>query len=216
MPEILLIRHGETQWNVDRRLQGHLDVALSPEGIRQATALGRVLLDEPLDAIFASDLQRASDTAQAIAAPRGMTVQIDAGLRERCFGAFQGLLHHEISARYPLDYAAWQRRDLDARYPCGSSRAETLREFSARALACVTRLAECGGHRRIVMVTHGGVLDALYRHVHHLGYGQPRDFAVLNASINRLTWDGREFRIREWANVAHLAQESRDEVDNAR
>jgi probable phosphoglycerate mutase len=213
--EILLIRHGETQWNVDKRLQGHRDIGLNREGLRQATALGRALLDEPLDAVFSSDLQRSIDTAQAIAAARGMTVQTDAALRERCFGAFEGLLHHEIGARYPDAYAAWQQRDLDARYPCGQSDAETLREFSARAIACVARLAGSGG-RKLAMVTHGGVLDALYRHINHLGYEKPRDFAVLNASINRLEWDGGQFRILQWADVTHLAHGARDEVDNAR
>jgi probable phosphoglycerate mutase len=215
--EILFIRHGETQWNVDKRLQGHLDIGLNREGLRQATALGRTLLQQPLDAIFSSDLRRAADTAKAIAMPHGMQVQTDAGLRERCFGAFEGLLHPEIEQRYPPAFAAWKRRDLDARYPCGQYHAETLREFAVRVLACVTRLAAADeNYRRIVIVTHGGVLDTMYRHVHKLPYEHPRDFPVLNGSINRLSWDGSNFRILQWADVAHLARPARDEVDNAR
>ena len=107
MTEILLIRHGETDWNVDKRLQGHIDIALNAEGLRQAAALGAVLADEPLDAVFASDLQRARDTAQAVAAPQALPVQIAPTLRERCYGAFEGLRHVEIAQRYPQDYAAW-------------------------------------------------------------------------------------------------------------
>lgn len=214
--EILLIRHGETDWNVEKRLQGHSDIALNREGVRQAAALGRFLLDEPLDAIFSSDLLRAFDTAQAIAQPRGMTVQTDAGLRERCFGGFEGLIHPEIAQQYPAHYAAWQRRDFDARYPKGTQDAETLREFAARAMACVAWLASRGGYQKIAIVTHGGVLDTVHRQASNLGYEHARNFEVLNASINRVKWDGTRFHILAWADISHLAHVSLDEADNAR
>ena len=215
MTEILLIRHGETDWNVEKRLQGHTDIDLNREGVRQVAALGRALLDEPLDAIFSSDLKRAWATAQGIAIPRGMNVQLNKGLRERCFGAFEGMLHPEIHARYPEGYAAWKRRDIDARYPPGEFHAETLREFSARAIAAITSLAETSGHKKIAIVTHGGVLDSVYRHARNMGYEHPRDFDVLNASINRVSWDGAHFQILKWADVAHLAHAALDESDNA-
>ncbi len=214
MIELLLIRHGETEWNVEKRLQGHRDIALNREGTRQAAALGRVLLDESLDALYSSDLQRALHTAQAIAMPRGMKVQLEVDLRERCFGAFEGLIHPEINAQYPDGYAAWQRRDVDARYPSGEFHAETLREFSARVLACITRLAAHAGHRKIALITHGGVLDTVYRNATGMGYEHPRNFDVLNASINRVTWDGSRFAIVNWADVSHLAHASRDEIDH--
>ena len=107
MTEILLIRHGETAWNAKKRLQGHLDIPLNEEGERQALALGRALRDESLDVVFSSDLQRARQTAHAIAAPRGMQVLLDRGLRERCYCAFEGMLYGEIKQRYPESYAAW-------------------------------------------------------------------------------------------------------------
>lgn len=214
MTEILLIRHGETEWNVGKRLQGHTDVALNDEGRRQAAALGRFLLDEPLDAIYSSDLLRAYDTAQAVAIPRGMQVQSEQGLRERCFGAFEGLNHPEIKEKFPEDYAAWQRRDIDARYPDGERRAETLREFAARAVDCISRLASMPGNRKIAVFTHGGVLDSVYRRVKSMGYEHPRDFDVLNASINRVSFDGQRFDILKWADVSHLAHASLDENDN--
>ena len=212
MTEILLIRHGETDWNVEKRLQGHTDIDLNREGVRQATALGRALLDEPLDAIFSSDLKRAFGTAQGIAIPRGMSIQLDKGLRERCFGAFEGLNHPEISDRFPEDYAAWKRRDIDARYPQGEFHAETLREFSNRAVDAITTLA--GAYRKVAIVTHGGVLDSVYRRAKNMGYEHPRDFDVLNASINRVTWDGANFQILKWADVAHLSRAALDESDN--
>lgn len=212
MTEILLIRHGETDWNVEKRLQGHTDIDLNREGVRQAAALGRALLSEPLDAIFSSDLKRALGTAQGIAIPRGMKIQLDKGLRERCFGAFEGLNHPEISERFPDDYAAWKRRDIDARYPQGEFHAETLREFSNRAADAITSLASA--YRKVAVVTHGGVLDSVYRRAKNMGYEHPRDFDVLNASINRVTWDGTNFQILKWADVSHLSHAALDESDN--
>jgi probable phosphoglycerate mutase len=213
MTEILLIRHGETDWNAERRLQGHLDIPLNAEGLWQAEALGRSLLSEPLDAIIASDLQRARQTAHAIAAPRGMTVLIDPGLRERCFGAFEGLRYDEIGAVYPEAYAAWRARDLDARYPRGVHVAETMREFFERAVGAITRLVSSNCYRKIAIVTHGGVLECAYRAAHGVGLAHARDFDVLNASINRLLWDGTGMRVTDWADVAHLDDSVLDEID---
>ena len=217
MTEILLIRHGETDWNSDKRLQGHIDIGLNDNGRRQAAALGKSLQHEALDAIFASDLQRARDTAQAVADLQGKTVQIEPALRERCFGGFEGLRHHEIEQRYPEDYRAWKLREPDVRYPAGERVAETMREFFERAVTAVTRLADqdkrSGQDRKIAIVTHGGVLECLYRSVNDIGFGVGRDFDIFNASVNRLYWDGQRMHIRQWADVAHLTSQALDEVD---
>ncbi|MGZ3158133.1 MAG: histidine phosphatase family protein [Burkholderiaceae bacterium] len=213
MTEILLIRHGETAWNAERRLQGHLDIGLNAAGLRQARALGQALLEEPLDAIYASDLQRAMHTAQAIATPRGMAVQIDLGLRERCYGAFEGLRHAEISERYPQEFAAWRAREMDVRYPDGKNVAETLREFSARVLTAITGIASRANHKKIAIVTHGGVLECVYREAKGLGYAAPRDFDILNASINRIVWNGDCLQVIQWSDVTHLVDTALDEVD---
>jgi probable phosphoglycerate mutase len=212
MTEILLIRHGETDWNVERRLQGHLDIELNAEGMRQAAALGEALRGETLDAIFSSDLRRAVQTAQPLAAARGITVQFEPKLRERCYGAFEGLRYQEISARYPESYAAMRARELDARYPPGVHAAETLREFSIRTVGAITRLAQRSACRRIAIVTHGGVLDCLNRAARGLDLSQPRDFDIPNAGINRLLWNGADMQIRLWADVAHLTRDVLDEV----
>ena len=213
MTDILLIRHGETDWNVDKRLQGHIDIALNAEGRRQAAALGAALADETLDAVFASDLQRARDTAQAVAQQQGLPVQIVPALRERCYGGFEGLRHQEIAERYPADYAAWKAREPDARYPAGERVAETMREFSARAVAAVTDLVTHNNYRKIAIVTHGGVLECVYRWSQQSGFGKARDFDIFNASINRLRWDGSHVHIHQWGDIAHLRTETLDEVD---
>jgi probable phosphoglycerate mutase len=213
MTQILLIRHGETDWNVEKRLQGHLDIALNSEGKRQAHLLGRALLDEPLDRIVASDLQRALQTALAIAAPRGMTVEVAPGLRERSYGALEGLRHAEVCQTYPDAYAAWRARDIDARYPSGRYKAETLREFSERAIGAVTRLAITHHNKKIAVVTHGGVLDCIFRAAQGMDLAAPRNFDILNASINRIEWTGAALRVVRWSEVAHLARPALDEVD---
>lgn len=213
MTEILLIRHGETDWNTERRLQGHLDIALNAEGVRQAQALGQALRVEPLDAIFASDLSRARQTAEAIAAGRSMPVQIEPGLRERCYGAFEGLRHEDIRQRYPKAYAAWQARELDARMPHGEQPGETLREFSARAVATLVGLVVARQWGRIAVVSHGGVLECICREARGLGWEKPRDFDIRNASINRLHWNGSSLSVLDWGEIAHLRQEALDEVD---
>jgi len=215
MTEILLIRHGETDWNSERRLQGHLDIALNAAGLRQAQALGQALRNEALDAIFSSDLGRAMQTAQAIAAGRGIDVQIEPGLRERCYGAFEGLRHAEIRERYPDAYALWQARELDGRLPDGARPAETLREFSARAVGTVVGLAVAHKLRRIALVAHGGVLECICREARGIGWGAPRDFDIRNTSINRLHWNGNALRVLEWGNIAHLQQDALDEVDRS-
>ncbi|HEV7618750.1 MAG TPA: histidine phosphatase family protein [Burkholderiaceae bacterium] len=213
MTEILLIRHGETDWNVEKRLQGHVDIALNAEGKRQATALGRVLLDEPLDVIIASDLQRAVQTAQAIAASRGMAVHIEPALRERCYGALEGLRYSDINERYPDAYAAWCARDIDARYPMGRNNAETLREFSQRAIGVIKRLATVHDNKKIAVVTHGGVLECVYRAASGVGLLPRRDFPIFNASINRIMWNATAMQISRWGDVAHLTHIALDEVD---
>lgn len=210
--EIVLIRHGETAWNAERRLQGHLDIGLNAAGERQVAALGQALARERFDAIYSSDLQRALKTAEAVAATQALPIAIDAGLRERCYGAFEGLLYADIASRYPEAHAAWKAGDPDARFPPGERIAETLHEFYARANGALAGIIRATTAKKIAVVSHGGVLDCIYRAVKGLHIGATREFDVLNAAINRLHWDGGHLRISEWANVEHLALPALDEL----
>lgn len=220
MTQLILIRHGETDWNVVRRLQGHLDIGLNDIGRQQAAAVAAALAGEQIHAVYSSDMQRTQATAAAIAAARGMPVRLDPALRERCYGDLQGLTHTEITQRYPADFKAWMARDPDARYTSTIAaqenpglQAETLREFSARVVATITGLAAAEASRTIVIVTHGGVLDCLHRHVTGSDLESARDFTIANAGINRLHWNGNRFSIVQWGDVAHLAQPALDEID---
>jgi probable phosphoglycerate mutase len=215
MTDILLIRHGETAWNRMRRMQGHIDIGLNDEGQRQARSLARALQSERPAAIYASDLQRARNTAQAVADIHQLPVHIDSALRERCYGAFEGLMYDEISLQHPEAFALWQSRDPQARFPAGEREAETLEEFHQRSVDVVSRIAQQHPDQRIVIVTHGGVLDCLYRAAHDLSITSPRDFAILNAAINRLQWDGHQFRVQQWADATHLEADGLDEIDRS-
>lgn len=215
--EIILIRHGETDWNLERRLQGHLDIPLNQVGQRQALALARSLDGVAIDAIFSSDLQRAAQTAAPLAAARKLTVQLDAGLRERCYGALEGLRYPEAAERFPEAYAALMERAVDYRYPAGVHAAETMREFYARAVHALTQiLGRSGALARIAIVTHGGVLDCIYRFANQLPLEQARSCDIFNASINRLSWNpdwAQPLRVDGWADVAHLDELTLDEID---
>jgi probable phosphoglycerate mutase len=213
MTEILLIRHGETDWNVEKRLQGHIDIGLNGKGRWQAEALGMTLANEALDAVYASDLQRAVLTAQAIANYQGLTVQKDSLLRERCYGALEGMSYQEINQVYPDTYIAWRAREIHARYPAGDNPAETLLEFSNRVVNAVIALADRHTSEKIAIVTHGGVLDCVHRAAAGQSLSVKRDFDIFNAGINRLLWDGRVLRIERWGEIAHLAEAALDELD---
>lgn len=206
MTRILLIRHGETAWNAVRRLQGHTDIPLSPTGERQAQALARALAKEPLDAIISSDLGRAVQTAQAVATlhPQ-VALHTDPGLRERGYGAFEGLLYTEIAERYPIEFAEWQARDVDAVMPAGERLAESFRQFYQRCQEGIARWAAHYPDQSILIVAHGGVLECAYRAACGLSIDGPRDFQVKNASINRFAFGNGVLSLEQWGEVAHLS-----------
>jgi probable phosphoglycerate mutase len=197
---LLAIRHGQTAWNADGRIQGHQDIELDATGLRQAEALADALHDEPLCAIYSSDLLRARATAEPLQRRSGAPLLTDAGLRERAFGRFEGLSFVEIEQRWPDAAARWRRRDPDFE-PGGG---ESLRVFRQRALGCVTRLARAHAGGCIALVTHGGVLDTLYRQANGLPLEAPRNWQVANAGINRLLHTGDGLVLLAWADVGHL------------
>ena len=208
----VLIRHGETAWNAERRLQGHIDIALNPEGLRQADALAAALAGQHFDAIIASDLARARQTADAVAGPRKVPVRIDPALRERCYGAFEGMLYADIAQRFPAEFATWQGRDIDAVMPPGARIAESFRQFHARSLAAIMGWAAAHPGQTIALVAHGGVLECAYRAARQLPLDTARNFAVLNASINRFAVEEGVLHLASWGEVAHLAPRALDEL----
>ena len=205
---IIAVRHGETAWNVDTRIQGHLDIALNDTGHWQARQVARALADEPLAAVYTSDLQRAHATAQAIAQASGAPLVAEPGLRERSFGELEGRTFAEIEAELPEQARRWRPRDPHFA-PTGG---ETLVQLRERIAATTHRLAAQHTEQLIVLVAHGGVLDMLYRLATGLDLQAPRTWLVTNASINRLLWTPQGLTLVGWADTQHLDTGSRDET----
>ena len=200
---IVLIRHGQTAWNVATRIQGHTDEPLNERGRWQAAQTAQVLADAGFAAIYTSDLLRARDTALALAQAQPAAVApVDVpDLRERHFGSFEGATFHEIDTQWPQAAQSWRQRELDFAPPGG----ETLAQFNARVLSAATLLAARHAGQAIAIVSHGGVLDCLYRAAVGVALNAPRSWLLGNASINRLLYTGRGFTLVGWSDDAHLA-----------
>ena len=204
---VLAIRHGETAWNVDGRIQGQLDVPLNEMGRWQVHRLALAVSDESIDAIYSSDLLRAFETAQAVARGADQPITTDPGLRERGFGIFEGLSYEEINLRWPEQAARWRKRDPDFAPEGG----ESLRQFSERGVGTVARLAALHPGQTIAIVSHGGVMDCLYRAASRIALDAPRSWQLGNASINRLLYTPQGFTLIGWSDDYHLDQSARDE-----
>ena len=206
---ILAIRHGETAWNVDTRLQGHLDIPLNDVGLRQAQHLAQALVQrDTIHAIYASDLSRAHTTAQAIAQATGQTVNTHAGLRERHFGAFQGRNFAEIEVELPEHAWHWRKRTPDWTPPDGGESLLVLRE---RIVTTVNELAVRHPGQQIVLVAHGGVLDILYRAATRIDLQAPRTWSLTNTAVNSMLWTPAGLSLVGWGDTSHLDALGKDE-----
>lgn len=205
---VIAVRHGETAWNVDTRIQGQLDIELNDTGLWQAGRVGQALQDEQITAIYASDLSRAWQTAQAIARPRGIEVAAEPGLRERAFGHFEGRTFADIDASLPVQARLWRTRDPEFT-PDGG---ESLLTFRDRVTGTASRLAARHPGELIVLVAHGGVMDVLYRAATGQELQAPRTWQLGNAAINRLLWTPQGFTLVGWADVGHLDDGALDEA----
>ena len=206
---IIAIRHGETAWNALGRIQGHTDIGLNDNGHAQAQQVAQALSGEALDAIYSSDLQRAWQTAQAIAAVTAAPLHAEPGLRERCFGSFEGSSFAQIAQQQPQAAELWRKRDVQFAPPDGG---ESLLQLQARIAAAVQRVAAAhiGGH--IALVAHGGVLDMLYRLATRQHLQAPRTWQLPNAAINRLLWTPESgLTLVGWGDVQHLSSAAREE-----
>lgn len=205
---IIAIRHGETAWNVASRLQGQLDVPLNERGQMQARLTAQSLLDDRPDVLYSSDLSRTRETARPISAALGLPVAEHPGLRERHFGHWQGQTYTEIEQQWPQLSELWRRRLPEF----GPEGGETLQAFSDRCVATFAALAEPHEGQTVLIVTHGGVLDCLYRAASHMALNAPRTWELPNTGINRLLYTGEGFTVVGWADTYHLEAQALDEA----
>lgn len=202
--ELLVIRHGETDWNREQRFQGQLDVPLNATGQAQAAALAARLAGEPWPLLVASDLQRAQQTAEPLAKAWGQAgLPLVSGLREQAFGVLEGLNAATARSRHAAEWEAWLRFEADYALPGGG---ESNQAFSQRVLAAVAALVAAHPVPRIAVVTHGGVLDMLWRAASAEPLAGPRRCAIPNTGLNRLRWKGGRLSVLAWADAAHWPQ----------
>lgn len=214
---ICVVRHGETAWNSERRIQGQIDIALNATGLTQAKAAGHWLKQAhvcqhfgQIRALYSSDLQRAWVTANCIGAALDLVPTAVPALRERRYGLFEGLTYADAEQRHPEVYAAFERRDPDFAFPEGG---ESLLQFHARVITALQMLADRHRGETLVVVAHGGVLDIINRFVRGNPLHTPRDFLVPNAGMNWLCLDeDNQWHVDCWGDTRHLEATALDEL----
>jgi 2,3-bisphosphoglycerate-dependent phosphoglycerate mutase len=200
-----IVRHGETDWNAEKRLQGQIDISLNTVGQAQAVALRTHLKKTPVfAAVYSSDLARAWHTAKIATADMDLAVSPAPSFRERHYGTHQGLTSAEAAHAYPAMYHLHQARDLHYAYDTG----ESLAAFAARIQTGLSTLAEQHRGQAVLIFTHGGVLDIIYRLATQRPLDTPRDFPIPNAGLNWINHDAslsaHRWQIITWGDQAHL------------
>ncbi|HEY6020083.1 MAG TPA: histidine phosphatase family protein [Candidatus Paceibacterota bacterium] len=206
---ICFIRHGETAWNAEKRIQGQTDIPLNEHGRDQARMMAANAAQYAFSAICSSDLQRAVETAQCLAAGRGLNVHTTPLLRERHFGEFQGLTGAEAAARDPAAYARYKARDLDYDFATG----ESLQQLATRVQAAVAQLLAQYPGQTIAVVCHAGVLDVLYRLATNRPLHTPRNFDLPNCALNWFRFDAQGWHLEAWDDHHYLPSVQLESVE---
>jgi probable phosphoglycerate mutase len=196
----VVVRHGETEWNREGRYQGHLDSPLTLAGQETSRALADRLARHSLTALYSSDLGRARQTAQMIAGRTGHDVLLEERLRERNLGILEGLTKSEVQQRYPEEYRRYRALQPDFVVPRG----ESVRQRFAQVVSCFEELAVRHENGRVVVVTHGGALNAMLRHTLGIPLDVPRRFAVANGSWNQFLHREGRWLLETWGDLSHL------------
>jgi len=201
---LLIIRHGETMWNAERRFQGHGDSPLTETGRNQVTALGRRMEAIDFDTLISSDLGRTRETSAIIAGFTGHAVEHDSRLRERNYGVLEGLTEPEIRAQYSEIYDRFNTDDPDYILPEG----ESHRQHYQRNVAFFEEFLTGRFGSKVVVVAHGGVLDSMFRYVAGLPLDQPRCYITTNASLTIIShgefYGTNRWVIETWCDASHL------------
>ena len=202
---LILIRHGETLWNTQLRMQGSLDSDLTPKGETQIKALGEWMKEVPFDFLYCSDTPRAHKTAEAIRKFTGHNLNFDKRLREKNLGVFEGLTSEEARERYPANFQ--QFKTAGASYVIDQG--ESTQQLLKRALDAIEEIRDRHPQKVAVAVTHGGVVRVLMKHVLGIPLDAPTQFLIGNTGIFRLVWR-EKWIVAEMGSLPHL-----EKVNNA-
>ena len=196
---LILIRHGETLWNTQLRMQGSLDSDLTPKGVSQIKALGEWMKEVPFDYLYCSDSGRARKTAEAISKYTGHTLNFDKRLREKNLGIFEGLTSEEARERYPETFQLFKNAGVNYVIDQG----ESTQQLLDRALEAIEKIRIRHPQKVVVLVTHGGVVRVLMKHVLGVPLDAPTQFMISNTGIFRLVWRDKWIEA-EMGSVPHL------------
>jgi broad specificity phosphatase PhoE len=199
--ELILVRHGETEWNSGHRVQGHTDVPLSERGRAQAARLAPRLAREPIRAFYASDLSRAIDTAEPTALRMGLSTVCSAAFREAHYGSWEGLNVTEIAARFPAEYERWRLDSARHRPPDG----ESLEELQSRVMTALAELLERHGGETLCVVAHGGSIRAAICGVLQFPIDVWRSLRTDNTGITRIHFSNLGPQLALFNDIGHLS-----------
>jgi len=198
--ELMLIRHGETYWNRERKFQGIGNSFLTELGIRQAEAAASALAGEHFDAVYASPLERSRKTAEIIAGSPDSRIIFDEQLVEWKLGVFEGLTLEDIEERYPEEYQHFRSREPDYIIPGG----ESSRQRYDRTVECLERIAGNHPGGRILVITHRGILDSVIRRIMFVPLDKTIAYSQFNCGLNTIEIDGDIWRLLTWGDKRHL------------
>jgi probable phosphoglycerate mutase len=206
-----LVRHGETDWNVERRLQGHTDIDLNQRGLAQADQMAKALkrINLEFDVLYTSDLQRAAKTAQAIEQLFNTSAITNTALRERHLGALQGITSAEAPRLEPILWESHISRNISEDLRGG----ESIQQFADRIQVALEQIRIMHLGKTILLVSHGGVLDMMYRIVSKQALDAEKAITVPNASLNWISHDGINWKVDDWADTSHLDGLALDNLD---
>ena len=197
--EIILIRHGETEWNSQQRMQGHSNSDLSSVGQAQIQALGQWMKNVPFDLIYSSDSLRAKQTAEAITQFSGHELQFDQRLREKNLGVFEGLTSEEARERHPEVFRLF--KTAGSTYVIDEG--ESTQQLQDRALEIVNEIRIKHPEERVLLVTHGGFIRVVMKHSLGLSLETPTRFLIRNTGVFRLEWEDK-WLVSQMGGVSHL------------
>ncbi len=197
--EIILIRHGETEWNSQQRMQGHSNSDLSSVGQAQIQALGQWMKNVPFDHIYSSDSLRAKQTAEAITQFSGHELKIDLRLREKNLGVFEGLTSEEARERHPEVFRLF--KTAGSKYVIDEG--ESTQQLQDRALEIVDEIRIKHPEERVLLVTHGGFIRVVMKHSLGLSLETSTRFLIRNTGVFRLVWEDK-WIVSQMGGVSHL------------
>jgi len=197
---LIAVRHGETEWNLVGRQQGHMDSPLTEHGVKQAVVIAEALADKNIEAMYSSDLGRALQTARIIGRRISIDLITDARLRERHFGPMQGITKEEFAERYPEEAAVLDSGDPEHVLPGG----ESVRQRHERCVKCAEDIARRHAGQKVLVVAHAGVLSSFLRKTLELPLSGPRRFSLFNGSINTFSITDGRWRLETWGDISHM------------